>query len=136
MKLPIITLCVAQKAGDVQSCDNTDSCDMLNTVLLESSQATLPRCHPEQKKDFISKEAWDLLEKRWEAISNQDSALAETLSKDITKRVRIEKEQHLLNELEAINQDGYKWDRLKKISQTHFKFYLVQRFRWQSCSVQ
>ena len=75
--------CVAQKADDVQSCDNTDSFDMRNTVLLESSQATLPRCHPEQKKDYISKETWDLLEKRWEAISNQDSALAETLSKDI-----------------------------------------------------
>ena len=41
--------------------------------------------------------------------------MAETLSKDITKRVRIDKEQHLLNELEAINQDGYKLDELKKM---------------------
>ena len=107
--------CVAQKADDLQSCDNTDSFDLLNSILLESSQATLPRCHPEQKKDYISKDTWDLLEKRWEAISNQDSALAETLSKDITKRVRLDKEQHLLNELEAIDQDGYKWDGLKKM---------------------
>ena len=85
---------MAQKADDLQSCDNTDSFDLLNSILLESSQATLPRCHPEQKKDYISKDTWDLLEKRWEAISNQDSALAETLSKDITKRVRLDKEQH------------------------------------------
>ena len=96
---------------------NTDSFDLLNSVLRKKVLlATLPRfLIQSRERSTFRKKRWDLLEKRWEAISNQDAALAETLSKDITKRVRIDKEQHLLNELEAINQDGYKWDGLKQV---------------------
>ena len=89
--------------------------DEINKVLMASSKQTLPIRHPEQRKEYISQVTWNLLEQKWDAVANQGAALANSLSKEITDNVRKDKEQHLLDQLQTIDAQGYKWDDLKRL---------------------
>ena len=88
--------------------------EQLNEIIKTSSEA-LPRKQPEQKRPYISQQTWTLLERKWEAIENGDDDTANQLSQEIKERAKKDKEAHLLEELEEITNQGYKWDGLKKM---------------------
>ena len=108
---------VASKA--LQELHNTNGADLtfdqLNTILLQSAKDYLPIQPTEQKKEYTSQRTWALLEKKWQAIENQQWDVAESISKDITTQAKKDKENHLLEELEAVTAQGYKWSGLKRL---------------------
>ena len=80
--------------------------DLLNQMILSSANDCLPIKHPLMKKAYISHETWVLLERKWEAIEWGDREVAETLEHDIKVRVRKDRENHLLQQLEEILTKG------------------------------
>ena len=89
--------------------------DQINKALMHAAAVALPRQDNRQKKDYISHDTWVLLERKWDALTNMDHDLATQLNTEITRKVRADKEKHLLDQLEQISSQGYKWDGLKKL---------------------
>ena len=89
--------------------------DQINKALIHAAAVALPRQDNRQKKDYISHDTWVLLERKWDALTNMDHDLATQLNTEITRKVRADKETHLLDQLEQISSQGYKWDGLKKL---------------------
>ena len=94
---------------------NTNVFDRLNNIMLTSANETLTKKHPKIKKPYISQETWNLLEKKWTAIERGDQEIADELSKEIKKQVQQDRENDLLQQLEEITAQGYKWEGLKKL---------------------
>ena len=107
---------MAEKAA-AHTPDHEDgfSMDQLNSLLLDSSKHTLPIRPVQQRKDYISAETWQLLEQKWDALQRHYQDRANELNKEITKKVSQEKERHLLDQLEELTSDGYKWQGLKRL---------------------
>ena len=88
--------------------DATIDFDVLNKALTESAQANLDRVSAKHRRPYISHATWA-------AIESGDDDASDALSKQITDRVRHDKEEHLLEQSEEITAQGYKWDGLKKM---------------------
>lgn len=89
--------------------------DVLNDTYTKAAKQRLPVKHPEQKRAYISESTWKLLEDKWSAIEAEHHELAESLCKQITERVKNDREQDLLAQLEQITTQGYKWEGLKRL---------------------
>ena len=89
--------------------------DDINSLILKGAKAELPCRHPAQKKDYISADTWQLLEKKWDALNNGDWETAKALDQTILARVRQDRETHLLAQLEEIHSSGYRWEGLKRL---------------------
>ena len=87
----------------------------INDILTSQAKSSLPRRPPQQKKEYISASTWQLLESKWAALETGNLDYAEKLSFDIKNQVKLDREAHLLAQLEDITLEGYKWDGLKKI---------------------
>ena len=87
----------------------------INDILTSQAKSSLPRRPPQQKKEYISASTWQLLESKWAALETGNLDYAEKLSFDIKNQVKLDRETHLLAQLEEITLEGYKWDGLKKI---------------------
>ena len=62
------------------------------------------------KKHYLTEKTWQLIEEKQTALENGDFEKAKSLKKEIRKHARIDKEKSLVQELEEIDRDGYKWD--------------------------
>ena len=62
------------------------------------------------KKHYLTENTWQLIEEKQTALENGDFEKAKSLKKEIRKHARIDKEKSLVQELEEIDRDGYKWD--------------------------
>ena len=106
----------SQALQEIQNTDGADlTFDQLNAILLQSAMDYLLIQPPEQKKEYISQRTWALLDQKWQAIENQQSDVAESNSKYITAETKKDEENHLLEELEAVTAQGYKWSGLKRL---------------------
>ena len=56
-----------------------------------------------------------MLEQKWAAVEANDQQTAEQLDLRRKNQVRQDKEDHLLEQLEEITSQGYKWDGLKRL---------------------
>ena len=91
------------------------SMDFLNNLILHSAQSHLPTVSPAQKKPYISADTWTLLERKWAAVEAGEVDEADRYTELIKNRVQKDKEEHLLEQLETMTSQGYKWDGLKRL---------------------
>ena len=68
-----------------------------------------------QKKPYMSADTWELLERKWAAVDAGEVDEADRYSDLIKRRVKQDKEEHVLEQLETITSQGYKWDGLKRL---------------------
>ena len=90
----------------------------LADVLISAGKATLHSKPKQQKKDYISLETWQKIEEKQQALQDGQFEYAKQLTRTIRSLARRDKEQATLQELEAIDRDGYKWDGLKRARKT------------------
>lgn len=88
-------------------------------ILLETAELCLDKIPKEQKKEYISKETWELMEKKKRVKSEGNLRETEELEKSIRKRLRAEKLQDRLDKLEEMDEQGYKWTELKTMKKTY-----------------
>ena len=89
--------------------------DRLNSILLTSANESFDAKHPDMKKPYISQHTWNLLEQKWTAIERGDQDIADVISQEIKRQVQQDREHDLLEQLEEITAQGYKWHGLKKL---------------------
>ena len=114
-------LFVEQKIEEQRQLDNwncTKAFDTLADILIESADKYFTRIPAEQKKPYLSETTWNLIEAKQKAIEENDFMKARDLSKNIRLQGKKDKEWVLLQELEEITRDGYKWDGLKRARKT------------------
>ena len=68
-----------------------------------------------QKKSYLT---WRLIEQKQEAIANSNFDLSKQLTREIRNQARKDKERSLLDELEEVSREGYKWEGLQKTRKT------------------
>ena len=101
--------------GSPQERQDVNVFDRLNNILLTSASETLVKKNPKINKPCISQGTWNLLERKWTAIERGDQGFADEISKEIKKQVQQDRENDLLQQLEEITAQGYKWEGLKKL---------------------
>ena len=106
----------------------SSSFETLARILLSAGKSSLPSFSSRQKKDYLSEQTWQKIEAKQQAINNGHWYTAKQLTRDIRRLARNDKETSLLQELDAITQDGYQWEGLKKMR----KPFQPKRFKYKN----
>ena len=91
----------------------------LAKTLLDAAHTALTPVPEQQKKPYISEQSWDLIQRKEEAIKNGDTDEAKQLTKQVRQQVRKDKQQLIIEELEEVEREGYKWTGLKRLRKTY-----------------
>ena len=106
---------VSQYLGTMAS---SDPCTDFAQSLQLAAKHNLTKIPVTQKKDYISADTWKLIEEKEAAITAGDYARSQTLSPIIKKMARKDRENMILEQLQAADAQGYKWDGLKAARKT------------------
>ena len=87
----------------------------IKNIIRSQAESSFTARPARQKKDYNSADTWRLLESKWSAIAAGDTDTADSLSVEIKRQVKIDREMHLLAQLEEITTEGYRWEGLKKL---------------------
>ena len=74
----------------------------------------------EQRKPYISAQAWDLLCKKQQHNQTGNMQSARELEKQLRKQIRYDKRKNMLQQLEEIDAQGYKWRGIKQMRKKFF----------------
>ena len=102
---------VSQYLGTMAS---SDPCTDFAQSLQLAAKHNLTKIPVTQKKDYISADTWKLIEEKEAAITAGDYARSQTLSPIIKKMARKDRENMILEQLQAADAQGYKWDGLRQ----------------------
>ena len=70
---------------------------------------------PNPKQPYISEESWNLLEQKWDANEKGHEEEVKRLDKIIRDKIRKEKQDYRLAQLEEMDEQGYKWEGIKQM---------------------
>jgi len=96
-----------------QNNEDEDKMEIWTNICKEAAAETLTKKDPKIKKPYISKETWDLMERRVKEVELGNTETAEGLTTMIQKQCRRDKLKWRLERLEESDQHGYKWEELK-----------------------
>ena len=96
----------------------SDPCTDFTQSLQLAAKHTLTKIPPTQKKDYISADTWKLIEEKEAAIAAGDYARSQALSPKIKRMARKDRENMSLEQLQAADAQGYKWEGLKAARKT------------------
>ena len=74
-----------------------------------------------QKKPYMSADTWELLERKWAAVDAGEVDEADRYSDLIKRRVKQDKEEHVLEQLETINGNPLLLTLFLHVCISHFK---------------
>ena len=90
--------------------EETDKFETFGNQILEAAKENFDEFPKQQKQPYISKETWELMEKRDDVFKQGETSEAEALNKEIKWRVKKEKTDFKVKQLEEIDKQGYKWE--------------------------
>ncbi len=119
-------ICLAEKITNTNWKEQESIFKKWAEMILEAAEETLSKMPPNQKQPYISEESWNLLEQKWDANEKGNDDEVKRLDKIIRDKIRKEKQEYRLAQLEEIDEQGYKWDGIKlmkkKFSPKYCKF--------------
>ena len=77
-------------------------------IIQTAAANTLTEIPKAQKQPYIKEDTWDLLQRKTQAKENRDWEMVKTLEKQIRLKVRSDKENYRLEQLQEIDEQGYK----------------------------
>jgi len=104
---------IMKKANETNWIEKGDKFEHFAQLIKEAARHSFDRIPAKQKKEYISKETWELMENRRQMLRANDPEKVKEISKEIKKRIHGEKMRHQLEQLEEMDKDGYKWEGLK-----------------------
>ena len=89
-------------------------------ILHEAATNAFTMFPPEQRKPYISAEAWDLLCKKPQRNQADNMQSARELEKQLRKQIRYDKRKNMLHQFEEMDSQGYKWRGIKQMRKKFF----------------
>ena len=89
-------------------------------ILHEAANNAFTMFPPAQRKAYISAEAWDLLSKKRQHNHAGSTETAKDLEKQLRKQIRQGQRKSMLQQLEEMDKQGYKWQGLKQMKKKFF----------------
>ena len=100
--------------GDVMSLQNYDWKALSNQILL-AANASLTKENPQQRRNYISRRTWNLIQKRQNEHQNGNSQAVEQLNNEIRRGARKDRKDALLNSLRELPDAREKWQGVKEL---------------------
>ena len=106
---------VASNINSEKPNDSTDPFATWARILIDCAAVCFIPVPSEQKKPYISDTAWQLLCTKQQHNLDDNHQDAKTIEKQLRQQIRADKRKYMREQLEEMNESGYKWSGTKRL---------------------
>ena len=106
---------VASNINSEKPNDSTDPFATWARILIDCAAVCFIPVPSDQKKPYISDTAWQLLCTKQQHNLDGNHQDAKTFEKQLIQQIRADKRKYMREQLEEMNESGYKWSGIKKL---------------------